>query len=93
LRREESAVGAVQMLILPLTFLSTVWMQRDLMPGWIQEIARFNPLDWATTAGREAVGAEADWSGVLAHGGYLFAFALACAWLVTRAFGAYQRSI
>ena len=93
LRREESVVGAVQMLVLPLTFLSTVWMQRDLMPGWIQDAARFNPLDWATSAGREAVGAEADWSTVLAQGGYLPGFVLACGWLATRAFRAYQRSV
>jgi ABC-2 type transport system permease protein len=93
LRREESVVGAVQMLLLPLTFLSTVWMQRDLLPEWIRQIARFNPLDWAGTAGREAVGAGADWGSVLAHGAYLLAFALLCAWLATRAFRAYQRSV
>ena len=93
LRREESVVGAVQMLLLPLTFLSTVWMPRGLLPGWIQEAARFNALDWAVPAGREAVSAQADWSAVLAHGGYLVAFALACAWLATRAFRASQCSI
>ena len=38
LRKEESVVGAVQMLLLPLTFLSSVWMQRNLMPGWIQDV-------------------------------------------------------
>lgn len=93
LRREESVVGAVQMLLLPLTFLSTVWMQRDLLPGWIQEIARFNPLDCAASASREAVSAHADWSSVLAHGGYLLAFTLVCAWLATSAFRTYQRSV
>lgn len=93
LRREESVIGAVQMLLLPLTFLSTVWMQRELLPGWIAEIARYNPLDWATTAGRDAVGATVAWSTVLSQGGFLLAFALACAWLATRAFRAYQRSL
>jgi ABC-2 type transport system permease protein len=93
MRREESVVAAVQMLLLPLTFLSSVFMQPELMPGWIGTIARFNPADWAVQAGREAVAADADWSVVLSHGGYLAAFALACAWLGTRGFRAYQRSV
>lgn len=32
-RREESVIGAVQLLLLPLTFLSSVFMQRDLLPA------------------------------------------------------------
>ena len=93
LRKEESVIGAVQMLILPLTFVSTVWMQRDLMPGWIQGASLANPLDWATRAGREAAGVSADWAVVLAYGGYLLLFAIVCAWLAARAFRAYQRSV
>jgi ABC-2 type transport system permease protein len=92
-RREESVIGAVQMLLLPLTFLSTAFMARKLMPGWIQDASRFNPLDWAVEAGREAVSASADWSHVLTQGGYLLAFALVCAWLAARAFRTYQRSV
>jgi ABC-2 type transport system permease protein len=91
-RREESVVAAVQLLLLPLTFLSSVFIQRDLIPGWIRQAARFNPADWAVVAGREAVGANVGWTSVLEHGGYLTAFALACAWLGSRAFRAYQRS-
>jgi hypothetical protein len=63
------------------------------MPGWIETIARFNAADWAVQAGREAVAADADWSVVLSHGGYPAAFALACAWLGTRGFRAYQSSV
>jgi ABC-2 type transport system permease protein len=86
-------IGAVQLLLLPLTFLSSVFMQRDLMPGWIQEVARFDPADWAVQAGREAVGANVDWNLVLSRGCYLAAFTLASAWLATRGFRAYQRSV
>jgi ABC-2 type transport system permease protein len=88
-----SVVGAVQTLLLPLTFLSSVFMQPDLMPSWIQDVARLNPVDWAARAGREAVGAGVDWSVVRSYDGYLLAFALACAWLATRAFRTYQRSV
>jgi ABC-2 type transport system permease protein len=93
MRKEESVIGAVQLLLLPLVFLSSVFMQRELMPGWMQEIARFNPVDWAVQAGREAVAAGPDWSVVVSHGGYLAAFALAGAWLATGGFRAYQRSV
>lgn len=93
MRKEESVVAAVQVLLLPLTFLSSVFMQPSLMPGWIENVARFNPADWAVQAGREAVAADVDWSVVLSHGGSLAAFALACAWLGTRGFRAYQRSV
>jgi ABC-2 type transport system permease protein len=92
-RKEESVIGAVQLLLLPLTFLSSIFMQRDLMPGWIREVARFNPADWAVQAGREAVRADVDWSLVFSNVGYLAAFTLASAWLATRGFRTYQRSV
>jgi ABC-2 type transport system permease protein len=93
MRKEESVIGAVQLLLLPLTFLSSAFMARALMPGWIQDVSRFNPVDWAVTAGREAVAASPDWGSVLAHGGYLVAFGLVSAWLAATAFRAYQRSV
>jgi len=93
LRQEESVIGAVQFLLLPLMFLSTVFMQRELMPGWIQTLSGFNPADWATQAGRGAVAAHADWGAVGSHAGYLLAFALVAAWLGTRGFRSYQRSV
>jgi hypothetical protein len=45
-------------------------------PAWIQDIAGFNPVDWAVRAGRQAVSSDVDWGLVLSHGGYLLAFAL-----------------
>lgn len=93
MRREESVIAAVQLLLLPLTFLSSAFMERSLMPGWIQDVSRFNPVDWAVTAGRDAVGADVDWGSVVSHGGYLLAFTLVSAWLAASAFRAYQRSV
>jgi hypothetical protein len=63
------------MLLLPMTFLASVFMARELMPGWIQNIARFNPVDWATGAGRAAVSADVDLNLVLSHRAYMVAFA------------------
>jgi ABC-2 type transport system permease protein len=93
MRKEESVIGAVQLLLLPLTFLASAFMDRALMPAWIQDVSRFNPVDWAVTAGREAVSANPDWSTVLSEGGYVLAFAFASAWVAARAFSAYRRSV
>ena len=92
-RREETLIAAVNLVILPLTFLSTVFMQRSLTPGWIQDVARVNPVDWAVTAGREAVARDQDWGLVLGRSALLLAFALLCTWFASRAFRAYQRSV
>jgi ABC-2 type transport system permease protein len=92
-RKEETLIGAVQFVVLPLTFLSSAFMQTNLAPGWIQEVGRFNPVNWAVEAGREAFGADVDWGFVASRAGFLAALAAACAWLATRAFRSYQRSV
>jgi ABC-2 type transport system permease protein len=93
LRREESVIAAVQFILLPLTFLSSVFMAQNLAPGWIQDISRYNPVNWAAQAGRAAVGAHVDWGLVGSRAGYLVAFTLVSALLATRAFRSYQRSV
>ena len=52
LRRRESVIAANQFIVLPLTFLSTTFLPADLMPAWMQGLARANPLNWAVEAGR-----------------------------------------
>jgi ABC-2 type transport system permease protein len=92
-RQEESLIGAVTFLQLPLTFLSTAFMQEDLIPGWMATLADYNPLNWAIVAGREAVQSGTDWGTVLGYTGLLIAFAFACTVLATRAFRAYQAQV
>ncbi len=92
-RKEETVIAAVNFVILPLTFLSSVFIAQNLAPGWIRTAARFNPVNWAVVGGREALAANADWSLVLIRMGCLFTFAVVCWWLATRAFRAYQRSV
>ncbi|HEX7101166.1 MAG TPA: ABC transporter permease [Nitrolancea sp.] len=91
-RKEESVIAAVNFVLLPLTFLSSVFMSEKLMPHWMQKVALFNPVNWSVQAGREALSSNADWSIVFTHLGYLVIFALVCAWLATQAFRSYQRS-
>jgi ABC-2 type transport system permease protein len=92
-RKEESLIGAVTFLQLPLVFLSTAFMQPSLMPSWIGTVADFNPVDWAIVAGREAVGASPDWASVAGYCGLLAAFAAVCLALAVKAFGAYQKQV
>jgi ABC-2 type transport system permease protein len=92
-RQEETLVGLVQFVVLPLTFLSAAFMQLDLIPGWMQEVAKYNPVNWAVEAGREAVTAGVDWGFVAERVGLLLGLAIVCIWVATRAFRSYQRSV
>ena len=92
-RQEESLIGAVTFLVLPLTFLSTALMSSELLPGWMRTVAEFNPVDWAIEAGRSAVAAEPDWSLIAGNVALLTALLLVCAALATRAFRSYQASV
>jgi ABC-2 type transport system permease protein len=83
-RQRESLIGAVSLLLLPLTFLSGALMQLDLAPGWIQNVAKVNPVDWAVVGARDAD---------VLRLGLLGALVVVSAWFATRAFGVYQRSL
>ena len=83
-RQRESLIGAVSLLLLPLTFLSSALMQLSLAPGWIETVARFNPVDWAAVAAREPEPLRI---------GLLAALTVLSAWFATRAFAVYQRSL
>jgi ABC-2 type transport system permease protein len=92
-RKEETVIAASTFVLLPLTFLSSAFMQRDLVPGWIQSVARYNPVEWTVQAGREALTATPDWGLVLSRAALLAILCAVCTWLATRAFHTYQRSI
>jgi ABC-2 type transport system permease protein len=92
-RQRETIIGLSVFLLLPLTFLSTAFMARSLMPGWISAIATGNPVNWSIEAARTALSAHPDWwaAGRLTGGLALLAAVLLL--LSTRAFRAYQRSL
>jgi ABC-2 type transport system permease protein len=92
-RKEETLIAVVNFIVLPLTFLSSTFMKLSLAPNWIRDVARYNPVNWAVEAGREALGANVDWGYVGSRAGALAALAIVCVWLATRAFSAYQRSM
>jgi ABC-2 type transport system permease protein len=93
LRREESLIGLMQFLLLPLTFLSGAFMQLSLAPDWIQTVAKFNPVNWAVEAGRSAAMQSADWGLIVSRTALLAGFIAICVLFATRAFRTYQRSV
>lgn len=92
-RQRESLIGAVSMVILPLTFLSAALMQASLVPHWIRVVARYNPVNWAVVAARSAAMDRTDWGVVAGRFGLLVGLAVLAAWFATRAFRTYQRSV
>ena len=92
-RQRETLIGAVSLVLLPLTFLSSALMQQSLVPEWIRTVAKLNPVNWAAEAGRSAAMEKIDWGLVATRMGMLVALVAVCAWFATWAFGAYQRSL
>jgi ABC-2 type transport system permease protein len=93
LRAEEALIGISQFVVLPLQFLSSAIMDTRLSPHWVRTVATYNPVDWAVVASRQALSATPDWGAVWPRLGWLTLVAAAMAFLATRAFGNYQRSI
>ena len=92
-RQREALIGAVTLVLLPLTFLSTALMQESLVPGWIRTVAKFNPVNWAVVAGRAAAMQKIDWGLVGSRIGLLVALLAVAGVVATRAFRSYQRSL
>lgn len=93
MRQEEALIGAVQFIVLPLTFLSTTFLASNLMPKWIQSVSDFNPVNWAVLAGRTATSTHPDWGLAASRAGFLVALLAVCLAFATRAFRSYQRSV
>jgi len=92
-RREATMIAVANFIALPLMFLSATLITESLMPEWMQWVARFNPVNWAVVAAREAVESGTDWGAVGARLGLLLAFTAATAAFATWAFRAYRRTL
>lgn len=64
-RREESLIGVVNFLVMPMTFLSTAFMPRDLVPGWVAVAVSANPVNWAVDLTRASYDGTLEASPVL----------------------------
>jgi len=92
-RREETLIATLNVFMLPLTFLSTAFMQESLMPHWMRVAARFNPLNWAVVASRSAVNPGTDWSLVGTRLSLLAILLVVCLLFAMRTIRIYQKSI
>jgi ABC-2 type transport system permease protein len=92
-RREATMIALANFIALPLMFLSAILIAPDLMPGWMQTAARFNPVHWAVLAAREAVETDTDWGSIGIHIALLAGFAALTAVFATWAFRAYRRTL
>ena len=92
-RQRETIIGITTFWLLPLTFLSSAFMAKALMPHWMQIVANCNPVNWALEAGRAAMTANPDWARVAAEGGGLAALAVVVTALSGRPVRVYQKSV
>ena len=92
-RQRETIIGLNIFLLLPLTFLSSAFMAKALMPHWIRVVADGNPVNWAVEISREAMSHNPDWAHVLGYGGALIGLAVIVAAASARTFRMYQRSL
>lgn len=92
-RKQESVVGAMNFILLPLTFLSATFMANSLMPRWIQIVAAMNPVNWTVDAGRGALQAGVPWEPILLRLLALIALVLVSCTLATNTFRNYQKSV
>ncbi len=92
-RREETLIATLNVFMLPLTFLSSAFMQQNLIPHWMQVGARFNPLNWAVQASRSAISSGTDWGSVGTHLGLLAGLLVVCMAFATRTIHTYQSSV
>jgi hypothetical protein len=49
-RREESLIAVVNLIVMPMTFLSTAFMPRGLVPDWVAAAVAANPVNWVLIA-------------------------------------------
>jgi ABC-2 type transport system permease protein len=92
-RQREAIIGINVFFMLPLTFLSSAFLPATLMPGWMQAIAKCNPLNWAVVAGRSALNAHTDWAAVGIRCAGLLALAVVCVTISVATFRSYQKSV
>ncbi len=91
-RRQEMVIAVMNFTVLPMVYMSSMLMSRNLMPGWIQTASRFNPVNWAVVAAR--TGFEGQNPQLLARDlGALAIFTLLCGALATAAFRRYRASM
>jgi len=91
-RSQIALISLSQLIVLPATFLSTTMMPSDLMPEWVQDVARWNPMTWAVELGRGGLSGTYPDNGWWQVAGLTVLAALGFVWAM-RSIRGYQRSV
>lgn len=62
LTKSEQATSALSLLMFPVIFISTAFVPRELMPGWMQRVNDWNPVSFQIEAIRSLMVTGYDWS-------------------------------
>ena len=92
-RKEASMIAAANFVGLPLMFLSAILIPPRQMPHWIEQLSRFNPVNWGVQAARNAIVSGGHWGTTGGYLLFLLAATAATSLFATWCFRAYQRSI
>lgn len=92
-RQEASMIAVAQFIGLPLLFLSSLLIARELIPGWMQDLSLLNPVEWAVRAARGEALPGTGWDEMGAFLALLVAFTAATGAFATWCFRSYQRAL
>jgi ABC-2 type transport system permease protein len=92
-RREATMIATANFVGLPLMFLSSILIGQQVMPDWMSEVSRFNPVDWGARAARDAVVVGGHWDDVAGYMMLLLGLTAVTSLFATWTFRQYQRSL
>ena len=92
-RREATMIAAANFVGLPLMFLSSILIQQRVMPDWMSEVSRYNPVNWGVRAARDAVVVGGNWRDVGVYTLLLIGLTCVTSLFATWTFRVYQRSL
>jgi len=92
-RREATMIATANFVGLPLMFLSSILIQQTVMPDWMSQVSRFNPVNWGVRAARDAVVVGGKWDDVGMYMALLLGLTAVTSLFATWTFRTYQRSI
>jgi ABC-2 type transport system permease protein len=92
-RKEATMIASSNFFSLPLMFLSSILIAQQTMPHWMREVSRYNPVDWAVRAARNAVVVGGQWGATGVYLALLVAATAGTAAFATWTFRVYQRSL
>jgi ABC-2 type transport system permease protein len=55
LKRQENVMAVTNLLTMPLMFMSSLMMPAALLPGWLNTVRQFNPVDYAVVGVRDLI--------------------------------------